>query len=451
MASPPVISIVGRANVGKSTLYNRLTRSRNAIVDDYPGVTRDRMVGKGVLGERSYWVIDTGGYEHSVASALQGAIQQQFELAVEESDAIILVVDGREGLITGDEEIVGRLRASEVPVYIAVNKCEGLEDELATAEFYSLGIGEALYAVSAQHGTGIREMMEDILPGLNKGSAGALGDEIDCPRVAILGKPNAGKSTLVNKLLGKDRMIVSDIAGTTRDSVGTRFTSDGREYYLIDTAGVRRRSRVGEKLERISVVKALQTMARADVIVLLIDARIGVTEQDARLAGLIREAGRAMVVVVNKWDGLETYRKNLVRRSLAKELLFLESVPTIFVSAKYGSRIDRIMPAVQRVYDSAMANLGTAKLNMALRRAVEAQPPPRVGHRQIKLKYAHQGGKNPPTVVIHGNLLHKVPESYKRYLASRIGKEFDLTGTRVNLWFKTSVNPYARGSSHARK
>lgn len=450
MAVQPVISIIGRANVGKSTLYNRLTRSRDAIVDDYPGVTRDRLVGRGVVGNRACWIIDTGGYERGAASALEDGVLQQFQIAVEESDAIILVVDGREGLSTGDVEIVEQLRGYEIPVYIAVNKCEGMEEGMAAAEFYSLGIAETLFEISATHGSGLHEMMESILPESEPGVAEDTAAEADSPRVAIFGKPNAGKSTLVNKLVGQDRMIVSNVAGTTRDSVGTHFTSGGRDYYLIDTPGVRRRARVSEKLERLSIVKALQTMEHAHVIILVIDARIGITDQDARLAGLIREAGRSMVLVVNKWDRLEAHRKTRVRRGLETELPFLDTVPVLFISALYGSGVDLIMPAVQRVYESAMANLGTARLNSVLRRAVEAQPPPRVGQQQIKLKYAHQGGKNPPTVVIHGNLLNKVPESYKRYLASRISREFGLTGTRVDLWFKTSSNPYARGSSRVR-
>ena len=447
----PVITIVGRANVGKSTLYNRLTRSRDAIVDDYPGVTRDRLVGRGVVGDQAYWVVDTGGFERGAVSELEAAVQLQFQFALEESDAVILVVDARDGVSTGDEDIVDRLRGCEAPVYIAVNKSEGLEDGMATAEFFRLGIGSALYALSATHGTGIADLMEDILSDVGEDDPEGASEVIECPKVAILGKPNAGKSTLVNKLVGQDRMIVSDAAGTTRDSVGTFFKSRGRDYYLIDTPGVRRKSRISENLERLSIVKALQTMERADVIILVIDARIGITDQDARLAGLIREAGRAMVLLVNKWDGLESHLKTRVRRGLDTGLPFLDSVPLLFISAKYGSSVDRIMPAVQRVYESAMADLSTSKLNSVLRRAVEAQPPPRVGLQQIKLKYAHQGGKNPPTVVIHGNLLNKVPDSYKRYLAGRISREFDLHGVRVDLWFKTSSNPYARTPSRVRR
>jgi len=446
----PVITIVGRANVGKSTLYNRLTRSREAIVDDFPGVTRDRMVGRGAVGDQAFWVIDTGGYESGVSSDLDDAVQHQFQHALDESDAVILVVDAQAGLSTGDEHIVDRLRGGDVPIYIAANKSEGMDSDVAIAEFYSLGIGSALFPVSAKHGSGIQEMMLEILPPTEESASEAADTADEIPRVAILGKPNAGKSTLANKLVGTERMIVSEIAGTTRDSVGTHFSCHGREYYLIDTPGVRRRSRISEKLERLSIVKALQTMEQAHVILLVIDARVGITEQDARLAGLIQEAGRGMVLVINKWDGLESHQKTRVRRGLDTALPFLESVPVMFVSAKFGSSVDKIMPAVQRVYESVMANLGTGKLNSALRRAVEAQPPPRVGRQQIKLKYAHQGGKNPPTVVIHGNLLNKVPESYKRYLARSISREFELAGTRVALWFKTSGNPYVRTRSRVR-
>jgi len=447
MGAQPVISIVGRTNVGKSTLYNRLTRSRDAIVDDLPGVTRDRLIGKGMLGDRAYWVIDTGGYEHTEASALKASMHQQFLLAVEDSDAVILVVDGRDGVKVADEEIVRELRGFKVPVYIAVNKSEGVDPNVITADFHRLGLGAAIFAVSARHGNGIREMVDAILETTENSSTYDENLEVDHPRLAILGKPNVGKSTLANKLLGEDRMIVSDIAGTTRDSVVTPFSKDGREFYLIDTAGIRRKSRVTEKIERISIVKTLQTLDRAHVIILVIDANIGITDQDATLAGLVREHGRSMVLAVNKWDGLEAYQKNSVRRGLDRALPFLDTVPVLFISARHGSGVGQIMPAVERAYESAMADLGTAKLNVLLRHAVEAQPPPRVGRQQIKLKYAHQGGKNPPTVVIHGNLLHKVPEAYKRYLARSISKGFKLTGTRVNLWFRTSDNPYRRGSS----
>ncbi|MDA9982090.1 ribosome biogenesis GTPase Der [Gammaproteobacteria bacterium] len=449
MNPQPVISIVGRANVGKSTLYNRLTGSRDAIVDDLPGVTRDRMVGKGVLGDTAYWIVDTGGYEHQDASVMQVLMHQQFLLAVEDSDAIILVVDGRAGLSIADEELANVLRSLTVPLYVAVNKSEGVEPDVASAEFHRLGIGAEMFAVSAKKGNGIKNMMDVILKTAAQGWVKESDEEADRPKVAILGKPNVGKSTLVNRLLGENRMIVSDIAGTTRDSVATPYSREGREYYLIDTAGVRRKSRVSEKIEKISIVKTLQTLQRAHVIILVIDAKIGITEQDASLAGLVREHGRSMVLAVNKWDGLDSHQKDKIRRGLQRELPFLDSVTVLFISAKHGSGVGRIIPAVDRAYDSAMADLGTAKLNVLLRRAVEAQPPPRVGRNQIKLKYAHQGGKNPPTVVIHGNLLNKVPESYKRYLANSISKGFKLTGTRVNLWFKTSNNPYLRGSSRA--
>jgi len=449
MNSQPVISIVGRANVGKSTLYNRLTRSRDAIVDDLPGVTRDRMVGKGILGDTAYWVVDTGGYEHQATSTIQTLMQQQFLLAVEDSDAIILVVDGRSGLSIADEELVNALRSLTAPLYVAVNKTEGVDPDVATAEFHRLGIGAELFAVSARQGNGTRKMMNAILKSVAEGCAQDGDAEADRPKVAILGKPNVGKSTLVNRLLGENRMIVSATAGTTRDSVATPYSREGRQYYLIDTAGIRRKSRVSEKLEKISIVKTLQTLQRAQVVILVVDAKAGITEQDAALAGLVREHGRSMVLAVNKWDGLEPHQKDKVRRGLERGLPFLDSVPVLFISAKHGSGVGKIFPAVDRAYDSAMADLGTAKLNVVLRRAVEAQPPPRVGRNQIKLKYAHQGGKNPPTVVIHGNSVNKVPESYKRYLASSIGKGFKLTGTRVNLWFKTSSNPYLRGSSRA--
>lgn len=444
----PVISIVGRANVGKSTLYNRLTRSRDAIVDDFAGVTRDRLVGDGRLGAKDYWVVDTGGYDQNDKSGLQASMQHQFQIAIDESSAIVLVVDGRAGLNASDEEIATVLRSCDVPVFIAVNKSEGMDPDLAVAEFHALGIGQALFAISAKQGSGIHSMIDSILA-QTSGEFAPVQLDSGVPKVAIVGKPNVGKSTLANRLLGEDRMVVCDNAGTTRDSVYSDFMVNGHRYTLIDTAGVRRKSRVTEKIEKISVVKTLHTLERAHVIIFVVDARDGITSQDATLAGMIREYGRSMVLVVNKWDGLQQHAKDKVRRSIRREFPFLDSVPMLFVSAKYGSGLDGIMPAVQRAYDSAMIDLSTAKLNVVLRRAVEEQPPPRVGRQQVKLKYAHQGGKNPPKVVIHGNLLHKVPESYKRYLARSISKGFKLTGTRIDLLFRTSQNPYSRHGPRA--
>ena len=444
----PVISIVGRANVGKSTLYNRLTRSRGAIVDDLAGVTRDRLVGHGHLGDSPYWVVDTGGYEQTGESGLELLVQRQFQIAIEESDAVIFVVDNRAGLTVGDEEIAEVLRGSNVPILVAVNKSEGVDPDIAPAEFHRLGIGESIVAISADRGTGVQHLIDLVLTRVASKEETELQLEPDAPRIAVLGKPNVGKSTLVNRLLGEERMIVCDQAGTTRDSVYIPFLFEGNRFALIDTAGVKRKARVTEKLERVSVVKTLQTLERAHVVILLVDAREGVTDQDATLAGLVRQHGRSMVLAVNKWDGLDQHEKDRVRRGLRRELPFLDSVSVLFISAKHGSGVGGVMPAVQKAYESAMANLGTAKLNVVLRRAVEAQPPPRVGRQKVKLKYAHQGGKNPPTVVIHGNLLHKVPDSYKRYLASSISKGFKLTGTRVNLAFRTSRNPYNR--SHSR-
>lgn len=452
----PIISIVGRANVGKSTLYNRLTRSRDAIVDDIAGVTRDRLVGEGRLGERAYWVVDTGGYDGGGGSGLQSLTRRQFEIAVEDGDAVILVVDGRTGLHVEDEEVVELLRGYDVPVYLAVNKTEGMDPDVALADFHALGMSGSMFAISAKQGSRVARMMEHILIQAVRDTeivadAGTTADDIDVPKVAVLGKPNVGKSTLVNRLLGESRMIVSEQAGTTRDSVCIPFMADGDRYMLVDTAGVRRRARVTDKLEKISIVKTLQNLEQAHVIILVVDARDGITDQDATLAGLVRQHGRSMTLVVNKWDGLSAHEKDRVRRGISRALPFLDSVPVLFISALHGSGVGSVMPSVKRVYKSAMANLGTAKLNVVLRRAVQAQPPPRVGRHQIKLKYAHQGGKNPPTVVIHGNLLHKVPDSYKRYLANSISKGFELSGTRVNVWFRTTDNPYADGTGSPRR
>ena len=438
----PVISIVGRPNVGKSTLYNRLTRSRDALVDDRPGVTRDRMVGLGRVGGAPYWIIDTGGLENE-AGSLQEMLRRQVDAAVQGSDAVIFMLDGRTGPSADDVEIASYLRRCGVPVFPVVNKTEGLGAGLGTAEFHGLGLPESPTAVSARHGDGIHSLMESILS-----TVAASGPEDDVerssPHVGIVGRPNVGKSTLVNRLLGEERVVVYDEPGTTRDSIRIPFRHADRDYVLVDTAGVRRRSRIQDKLEQFSVARTLQTIEQVDVVVFVLDAQAGISDQDARLAGLVRDSGRSMVLVINKWDGLEDERRNRVRRDLDRKLPFLEDVDRLFVSAKYGSGLGGLVPAVARAYRSAMADLGTGRLNAVLQRAVEAQPPPMAGRRRSKLKYAHQGGKNPPQVIIHGNLLEKVPESYRRYLSRRVARAFGLTGAPVRIVFKSGENPYAR-------
>lgn len=448
----PVITLVGRPNVGKSTLYNRLTRSRDALVDDQPGVTRDRMVGLGHMGDDSFWVVDTGGLDADDPT-FAPLLAEQVDYALAESNAAILLVDGRAGPTASDREIAARLRRWEGPVYLAINKVEGMDRDVVSAEFFGLGLASPPYPISATQGNGVRVLLEAVLSDCH----GVLGDTLDTAEAhpgahfAIIGRPNVGKSTLVNRLLGSERMIVADHPGTTRDSVRIPFRENDTDYVLVDTPGVRRRARINERLERFSVLKTLQTLESVEVVVLVLDAQSGIGEQDARLAGLAEAAGRAMVVVVNKWDGLEPHQRQRVRLDLERRLPLTAWSPVIYASAKFGSGVGDVLPAVQRVYQATMAELGTARLNNTLRRAQEHRPPPVVGGQRIKLKYAHQGGRNPPQVVIHGNSVTKVPESYRRYLVNRIRHDFGLAGTPVQVVFRSGDNPYAGRPSRRRR
>ena len=446
-AQEPLIAIVGRPNVGKSTLFNRLTGSREAIVDDQPGVTRDRIAGRGRHGSRSFLVVDTGGLDYDARGDLAEKSREQVRAAVEESDAVIFLTDAREGLTSEDHRIAEWLRRVAPVVYLAANKVEGRDVPALVSEFHELGLVDTVFGISARRGTGLRALMDAVLAGLPepKGSTAEQGPAL--MNIGIVGRPNVGKSTLVNRLLGDDRLLVLDEPGTTRDRVKVSWTYEGERFCLIDTAGVRRRPRVQEKIEKFSVLKTLLTIEEAHVVVLVLDAREGVVEQDARLAGLVRDSGRSMVLAVNKWDGLSDPEKSAVRRALARKLPFLDDVNVLFVSAKHGTNVGLLMPAIKKAADSAMAELSTSRLNRVLREAVELQPPPMVGKRHIKLKYAHQGGENPPTVIIHGNLVHKISPSYKRYLCGQIRRGFGLEGTPVELVMKSSHNPYARDHS----
>ncbi len=436
----PVIAIVGRPNVGKSTLYNRLTRSRDALVDDQPGVTRDRLIGVGRIGEQIFWVVDTGGITAD-DDALQRLLRQQVDLALAEADAIIFLVDGREGPNAVDREIAVRLRVQQTPLYLAVNKSEGLDRDLAVSEFFDLGLG-APHAISARTGTGVNRLINEILDQI----PGTGVDDVlpETPHFAIMGRPNVGKSTLANVLLGEQRMVVFDEPGTTRDSVKVPLQFEEEDYVLVDTAGLRRRARAVERLEQVSAVKTLRTLDQVHVVMLVMDAHQGVVEQDAKLAGLVWSSGRSMVLAINKWDHLDADSRRRVRLDVMRRLSFLDDIEPLYVSAKYGGGIGAVMPAIRAAYDSAMAALPTPQLNNVLREAVSSVPPPIVGHRRIKLKYAHQGGKNPPLVVIHGNLTGKVPDSYLRYLAKRFRRRFKLVGTPVKIAFKGAENPYQK-------
>ena len=438
--SRPVITIVGRPNVGKSTLYNRLTRSRDAIVDDQPGVTRDRMIGEGRIGSQPYWIVDTGGIEVE-GTEIHDLMRRQVEYAIDESDAVLFLVDGRDGLSTTDREIADRLRReNRVPVYLLLNKAEGLNKDLMRSEFYELGLGEP-YPVSSKNGDGIRRLMDQVLKTVETNTDFNLPSDV--PRIAVVGRPNVGKSTLINRLIGEERVLVYDSPGTTRDSIYVPFESHGEQYVLIDTAGMRKKNRIDDRLEHFSVIKTVQAIEQAHVVLMVMDAQAGIVEQDLRLLNLVLERGRSTLLLLNKWDNLSAYEKKRLDAVFDQKFRFLGNFEEMSISALHGTGVGKILPMVRKVYDSALANLGTGRLNRVLAAAVERQEPPMVGVRRIKIKYGHQGGKNPPHVILHGNQLDKLPQTYKRYLASCIEDAYDLVGTRVRLTFKSSVNPYA--------
>lgn len=441
----PVIALIGRPNVGKSTLFNRLTRSRDALVADYPGLTRDRKYGFGKLGPMPYLVIDTGG----VAGGEEGideAMVEQTVRALQEADVAIIMVDGRSGLTAADQHVAELARKHAKKTWLAVNKSEGLDAAIANSEFHSLGMGEPI-AVSAAHGDRIGAMMDDILETFEPvepetDDESAADDEDRELRIAIIGRPNVGKSTLANRILGEERLVVFDQPGTTRDSVAVPFERNDRKYILIDTAGIRRKARVHEAIEKFSIVKALQAIERAEVVIAVLDAQEGVTEQDVSLLGLVMERGRALVVVTNKWDGLPADQRKKVRDGLDRRLPFLDFAERITISALHGTAVGDLLPAVERAFKAAMRDLSTAELTRELEAAVIAHPPPLVRGRRIKLRYAHQGGRNPPVIVLHGNQVERLPEAYRRYLINRFRKAFKLKGTPVRLSVKKGKNPF---------
>ena len=435
----PTLAIVGRPNVGKSTLFNRLTRTRDALVAAVPGLTRDRHYGVGRLGDRPYLVVDTGGLEPE-GEGVFAEMAKQARTAIAEADAVVLVTDAREGLTGRDRDIAEELRRAGRRVFLAVNKTEGMNPDLATGEFHELGLGPP-HAISAEHGTGVREMLDEILAGSNAGEETAEPDE--GARVAIVGRPNAGKSTLVNAMVGEDRMVTYDEPGTTRDAIDVEFSIKGRRYTLIDTAGLRRRGNVFESVEKFSVIKTLQAIDRANVVILVLDAVSGISEQDAHIAGFILERGRALVVAVNKWDDLDPYEREMTKRAIRRKLSFLSFARFHHISARKGSGIAKLMDSVDRAYQAAMAKLPTPRLTRALLAAVTKQAPPRAGLSRPKLRYAHQGGRNPPIVVIHGSALKALPESYRRYLEADFRRVFGLEGTPLRIEFRSGRNPYA--------
>jgi GTPase len=454
----PVIALIGRPNVGKSTLFNRLTRSRDALVADYPGLTRDRQYGFGKLGPVPYLVIDTGGVAGGEVGISELMVEQTVR-ALEEADVAIIMVDGRSGRTSSDEHVAELARKHAKTTWLAVNKSEGLDAAIASGEFHKLGLGDPV-AISSAHGDRISALMDEVLApwvddpadseleyeysddAQGETEPGEEEDEGKPLRIAVIGRPNVGKSTLINRLLGEDRLVVFDQPGTTRDSVAVPFERDGKSYVLIDTAGVRRKSKVHEVVEKFSIIKALQAMERAQVVLAVLDAAEGVTEQDVSLLGLTVERGRALVVVANKWDGLSRDQRRQVKSDLDRRLPFLDFAKQITISALHGTAVGDLLPEAEKAYRAATRDLKTKDLNKVLEDAVVAHAPPLVRGRRIKLRYAHQGGRNPPVIVIHGNQVDSLPEAYRRYLINKFRKIFHLQGTPVRLAFKTSENPF---------
>jgi GTP-binding protein len=437
----PVVALVGRPNVGKSTLFNYLTRTRDALVADYPGLTRDRQYGRVKRGQRDYFVVDTGGIVEDKTGIHEQAMRQ-VRFALEEADLILFLVDAKDGLNAGDEAIAEYLRKIGKPVLLVVNKIDRADVAVAAGEFFTLGLTEP-YAISASHAAGIDILLDQVEARLPSPEEPAL-EELEAPgiRITIVGRPNVGKSTLVNRILGEERVVVFDEPGTTRDSVLIPFERYGKRYTLIDTAGIRRRSRVAEGIEKFSVIKALQAMEKAHVVIYLVDAQEGVTDQDANLLGMVLEMGRGLIIGFNKWDGLDVSQKDQVRRQIDIKLPFLDFAKKHFISALHGSGVGNLFDTVQAVYDASMRDLSASNLTQILKEAQEAHQPPLVRGRRIKLKYAHQGGLNPPIIVIHGNQTDEVPGSYKRYLMNRFREVLELFGTPIKLEFKSGSNPY---------
>lgn len=437
----PTLVLVGRPNVGKSTLFNRLTRSRDALVADMPGLTRDRHYGIGRVGSRDYLVVDTGGFEPLAKEGVVAEMARQAEAAIAEGDALLFIVDGRVGLTPHDKQIADTLRRSGRPVYVAVNKGEGVNRDTFAAEFHELGFGKP-YVISSAHGEGVRALVDLILEEFPEDPEDADKDERG-PRVAIVGRPNVGKSTLINALLGEDRVIAFDMPGTTRDAIAIPFERNGKAYTLIDTAGLRRRGKVFEAIEKFSVIKTLQAVEECNVVVMVLDASQDISDQDAHIAGFVLEAGRALVLAVNKWDTLDEYQRERVRADIDRKLYFLGFARHHYISALKSTGVGALLKSVDQAYAAAMVKLPTPRLTRVLQLAVSKQEPPRQGVFRPKMRYAHQGGQNPPVVVVHGNSLEHIPDSYRRYLERSFVDAFKLQGTPLRIEFRSARNPYA--------
>lgn len=434
----PVVALVGRPNVGKSTLFNCLTKTRDALVADQPGLTRDRNYGYGKVGPCPYIMVDTGGLTGD-EEGIETEMASQSLAAIEEADIIFFLVDARAGLLPGDQNIAKRLRAAGKPLYLVVNKVDGIEINAALSDFYALGFKDH-YAIAASHRRGVRSMMDAVLP--------EVAEDIETPQedggisIAIVGRPNVGKSTLVNRILGEERVVVYDMPGTTRDSIKIPFERQGQKYTLIDTAGIRRKKNISEMVEKFSIIKTLQAIEESHVAILVLDAHLGVTDQDANLLGNIIDSGRAIVIAINKWDGISPEEREKIKADLGRKLAFINYAKFHFISALHGSGVGDLYKSVEKAFQSALTDLSTPRLTRLLEQAVEAHQPPMVRGHRIKLRYAHQGGKNPPIIVIHGNQTGSVPESYKRYLVNFFRKAIKIEGTPIRLEFKSSSNPF---------
>ena len=437
----PVVALVGRPNVGKSTLFNFLTKTRDALVADFPGLTRDRQYGRTRRGEREFLVVDTGGIIES-AEGIEDQAMRQVYSALDEADLILFLVDARAGLNAADESIARQLRRISKPVLLVANKAEGLDERLAATEFHRMGLGSQPFPISSAHGIGVAELLAEVDRILPTTETSEQEDEGAGIRVAVVGRPNVGKSTLVNRLLGEERVVVFDEPGTTRDSIYIPFERDGHHYTLIDTAGIRRRARVGEGIEKFSVIKSLQAIDKAHVVIYLIDAREGVTDQDANLLGMVLETGRGLIIGLNKWDGISTEQRDTIKRQIELKLTFVDFAEKHYLSALHGTGVGKLLDQVDRIHRSASQSLSASNLTDVLIKAQSMHQPPLVRGRRIKLKYAHQGGHNPPKIIIHGNQTDDVPGAYKRYLMNVFRQALKLEGTPIKLEFRSGDNPY---------
>lgn len=439
--SKPVIALVGRPNVGKSTLFNRLTKTRDAIVADYPGLTRDRQYGTGRVGDQDYIVVDTGGLSGE-QEGVDPLMASQVTVALEESDAVLFLVDGRAGLLPSDEAIANYIRQFNKPTYLIVNKAEGHDRQVMASEFYQMGLGDPI-VISSAHGDNVYQMIDEVFEGLDITAVEEEETEEGYGiKVAVIGRPNVGKSTLINRMVGEDRVVAFDMPGTTRDSINVPFEREGQAYTLIDTAGVRRRKNIKEKIEKFSIVKAIEAMESSHVVILVIDGSEGVTDQDLTLLGLALESGRGLVLAINKWDNLSQDQRNKIKHELEFKLQFVDYAKQHLISALHGSGVGDLFKTVKQVYQAVMKKVSTADLNRVLKQATQDHQPPMIGAHRIKLRYAHLGGSNPPRIIIHGNQVNKLPSAYTRYLMNVFRKAFKWVGTPVFIEYKVTENPY---------